>query len=158
MSARRTIAYVDSSALVKLVVPEPESGALRTELAEWEHLVSSALARVEVMRACARVSARATRTAEQVVDALDLISVDDAVLRAASRLEPVELRSLDGIHVASALVLGVELGVAIVYDDRLAQAMAAVGIATAAPHRSRQLEVVRQRDGYRIELIDRSGR
>ena len=133
MSARLTIAYLDSSALVKLVVPEPESDPLRTELAEWEHRVSSALARVEVVRACARVDAKARRTAEQVVDALDLISVDDAVLREASRLEPVELRSLDAIHVASALVLGADLGVAIVYDDRLAQAMGAAGIATAAP-------------------------
>jgi predicted nucleic acid-binding protein len=79
------------------------------------------------------VSANARRTAEQVVDALDLISVDDGVLREASRLAPVELRSLDAIHVASALVLGDALGVAVVYDERLLQAMAAAGIATAAP-------------------------
>jgi uncharacterized protein len=133
VSATPTIAYVDSSALVKLVVPEAESHALRSELGEWERHVSSALARVEVVRACARVSAKATRTAEQVVDALDLISVDNAVLRKAAQLEPAELRSLDAIHVASALVLGDALGVAIVYDDRLVQAMAAAGIATAAP-------------------------
>jgi predicted nucleic acid-binding protein len=133
VSARPTIAYVDSSALVKLIVPEPESAALRTELAKWEHLVSSALARVEVVRACARVDVKARRTAEHAVDALDLLTVDDAVLREASRLGPAELRSLDAIHVASALVLGAELGVAIVYDDRLAQAMASAGIAIAAP-------------------------
>ena len=106
---------------------------MRTELAKWNHLVSSALARVEVVRACARVEVKARRAAEQVVDALDLLSVDDAVVREASRLEPVELRSLDAIHVASALVLGAELGIAIVYDDRLARAMAAAGVATAAP-------------------------
>ena len=133
MSAKPTIAYVDSSALVKLVIPEPESGALRTELTAWEHHVSSALARVEVVRACARVDAKARRTAEQVVDALDLISVDEGVLHEAAHLEPVELRSLDAIHVAAALVLGDALGVAIVYDDRLLQAMAAAGITTAAP-------------------------
>jgi predicted nucleic acid-binding protein len=133
VSAKPTVAYVDSSALVKLVIPEPESGALRSELTAWEHHVSSALARVEVVRACAHVDVKARRTAAQVVDALDLISVDDALLRAASHLEPVELRSLDAIHVASALVLGEALGVAIAYDDRLLQAMAGVGIATATP-------------------------
>jgi hypothetical protein len=133
MSARSTVAYVDSSALVKLVIPEPESTALRTELAEWEHHVSSALARVEVVRACARVDVKARRIAEQVVDALHLISLDDAVLREAARLDPVGLRSLDAIHVASALVLGGALGVAIVYDDRLVQAKTAAGIATAVP-------------------------
>lgn len=133
MSPAPAVAYVDSSALVKLVIPEPESGALRSELAAWERHVSSALARVEVVRACARVHAKARHAAEEIVGALDLIAVDDEVLEDAARLDPVDLRSLDAVHIASALVLGEALGVAIVYDDRLAQAMAAAGIATAAP-------------------------
>ena len=133
MSTARAVAYVDSSALVKLVIPEPESGALRDALGTWDRHVSSALARVEVVRACARVDVRARRTAEQAVGALDLIAVDDDVLREAARLDPVELRSLDAIHVASALVIGEAVGVAFVYDERLAQAMVAAGIPTAAP-------------------------
>lgn len=133
MSTTRTVAYIDSSALVKLVIPEPESEQLRAELAGWERHVSSALARVEVVRACTRVDVSARETAEHVVRTLDLISVDDEVLATASRLDPVELRSLDAIHVASALVLGDSLGVAIAYDDRLRGAFAAAGIPTAAP-------------------------
>lgn len=133
MTATGAVAYVDSSALVKLVIPEPESGALRGGLAAWGRHVSSALARVEVARACARLNATARATAERVVGALDLIALDDDVLLEAARLAPVELRSLDAIHVASALVLGEAVGVAFAYDERLIQAMAAAGIATASP-------------------------
>lgn len=133
MSAPPTVAYVDSSALVKLVIPEPESAALRAELARWERQVSSALVRVEVVRACARVDARARGIAEEVVRALDLVAVDDELLDRAARVDPSALRSLDAIHVASALLVSDGLGVVIAYDERLTQAMAAVGLPTAAP-------------------------
>ena len=134
MSSAPAVAYIDSSALVKLAIPEPESDALRAELARWERHVSSALARVEVVRACARVDAKARRIAEQVVGALDLIAVDDRVLEEAALLGPADLRSLDAIHLASALLLGDALGVAIVYDDRLMEAMRAAGVPAATPH------------------------
>lgn len=133
MSTRARVAYVDSSALVKLVVPEPESEALRAELPHWDRHVSSALARVEVARACARVDARAARLAQRVVSALDLIAVDDALLDDAARLGPRELRSLDAIHVASALLVRDILGVAITYDERMRGALEAAGVPTAAP-------------------------
>lgn len=133
MSSTSTVAYIDASALVKLVIPEPESDALRDELANWDRHVSSALARVEVVRACARVDEKAGRTAEQIVGALDLITVDDRVLEEAALLGPVELRSLDSIHLASALLLGEALGVAIAYDDRLLAAMQEAGVPVAAP-------------------------
>jgi predicted nucleic acid-binding protein len=133
VSSAPTVAYVDSSALVKLAIPEPESDALRAELAKWERHVSSALARVEVVRACARVDTKAKRIAEQIVNALDLIAVDDRVLEEAALVGPLELRSLDAIHLASALLLGDALGVAIVYDDRLVDAMRAAGVPAATP-------------------------
>ena len=133
MSAAPTVVYIDSSALVKLVVPEPESDALRAELARWDRHVSSALARVEVVRACARVDDKAGRIAEQIVGALDLIALDERVLEEAALLRPVELRSLDSIHLASALLLGDALGVALVYDERLLEAMQATGLPVAAP-------------------------
>ena len=133
MSSASAVAYIDSSALVKLAIPEPESDALRAELAGWERHVSSALARVEVVRACARVDAKARRIAEQIVGALDLIAVDDRVLEEAAVLGPVDLRSLDAIHLSSALLLGDALGVVIAYDDRLVEAMKAAGIPTATP-------------------------
>jgi len=133
VSAASTVVYIDSSALVKLVVPEPESDALRAELAGWDRHVSSALARVEVVRACARVDEKAGRIAEQVVGALDLIALDERVLEEAALLRPVELRSFDSIHLASALLLGDALGVALVYDERLLEAMQATGMPVAAP-------------------------
>jgi uncharacterized protein len=133
VSQAQGVAYLDSSALVKLVIPEPESEPLRAELAAWGRHVSSALVRVEVVRVCVRVDARAREIAEQVVRSLDLISVDDGVLDAAARLDPAALRSLDAIHVASALALGDAVGVAIAYDDRLLHALAAAGVPTAAP-------------------------
>jgi len=79
------------------------------------------------------VDSAAREVAEQVVRALDLISVDDDLLDEAARLEPVELRSLDAIHVASALLLGDALGVAITYDERMRQAMIAAGLPAANP-------------------------
>jgi len=133
VSATRRAAYLDSSALVKLVVPEPESAALRTEVARWEQHVSSAMVRVEVVRACARVDERARQPAEEVVRALDLIAVDDELLDSAARVQPARLRSLDAIHVASALLVSDALGVVLVYDDRLAAAMEAAGLPVAAP-------------------------
>lgn len=127
------VAYVDSSALVKLVIAEPETTALRVELARWEQHVSSALARVEVVRACSRVDAKARPIAEQVVAAIDLIAVDDSLLDEAALLPPDELRSLDAIHVASALLLGDAVGVAVTYDERMREAIDAAGIPTVAP-------------------------
>ena len=133
MSSAPTVAYIDSSALVKLAIPESETDALRAELARWERHVSSALAKVEVTRACARVDTEASRVAEQIVGALDLVAIDDPVLEEAALLSPIELRSLDAIHLASALLFGPALGVAITYDERLAVAMRAAGIPTATP-------------------------
>jgi len=133
VSSAPTVAYIDASALVKLVIPEPESDALRAELANWDRHVSSALARVEVVRACARIDAKSARAAEQIVGELDLIAVDKDVLEEAALLGPAELRSLDAIHLASALLLRDAPGVAIAYDDRLVEAMQAAGLPTATP-------------------------
>lgn len=125
--------YVDSSALVKLAIPEPESVALRAELVRWQRHVSSALARVEVVRACARVDEKAHVVATRVIDAVDLIAVDDEILGRAARIAPAALRSLDAIHVASALLVGDALGVVVAYDERLLEAMAAAGLRTTSP-------------------------
>jgi uncharacterized protein len=133
VSAAPTAAYVDSSALVKLVIPEPESAALRVELARWQPHVVSAIARVEVVRACTRVDEKARPVAEEVVGALDLIAVEGEVLDAAARVEPSALRSLDAIHVASALLIGDALGVVIAYDERLLAALRSAGLRTATP-------------------------
>ena len=126
-------AYVDSSALVKLVVPEAESDQLRRELARWRRRVSSQLVRVELVRAVARVDPAGVERARSLVSRLDMVRLDAEILDAAARLEPRELRTLDAIHLASALVLGEELDVLVTYDARLAAAAAAAGVAVTAP-------------------------
>jgi predicted nucleic acid-binding protein len=127
--------YLDSSALVKLVLPEAESAALLESLAAWPERVSSELARVEVMRAARRASAGpiAERRAEEILAGLHLLKIDSDILGRASRLGPPALRSLDAIHLASALSLGDDLGAMAVYDTGLATAAAASGMEILAP-------------------------
>jgi uncharacterized protein len=133
LSARPAILYLDSSALVKLVVPEPETEPLRAEIARWDRHVSSALVRTEVVRACAGVSSAARRVAERVVASLDLLAIDDAILDAAARLKPLELRTLDAVHLASAQVLGEALGAVVAYDARLIEGARAARLTTVSP-------------------------
>ncbi len=127
--------YLDSSALVKLVLPEPESAALSKSLSDWEAHVSSSLAAVEVMRAARRAttSEAVHQRAREVLDRLHLVTIDDEVLATATELRPPTLRSLDAIHLASALVLQPDLGALVAYDSRLAEAARQSGIAVLMP-------------------------
>lgn len=127
------LAYLDASALVKLVVPEPESSALRAELTRWPRRVSSTLVRAELVRACARIDQAAHDRARDLLGGLSLVSVTDRVLDRAACVRPVSLRTLDAIHVASALALGETLGALITYDDRMADAAARAGLPLLAP-------------------------
>jgi hypothetical protein len=125
--------YLDASALVKLVVPEPESPALRAELARWDRRVSSALVRAELIRAAARVGAAARRLAERVLTTLDLVAVDDAILDAAARVRPADLRTLDAVHLVSAQALGPALGGLVAYDARLLAGAQGARLPTIVP-------------------------
>ena len=125
--------YLDSSALVKLVVEEPESVALRRHLQGRRPLVSSALARTEVVRAVLLEGQPAVARARDVLTRVDLIRVSDRVLDAAGQLEPAQVRSLDAIHLATAEQLGEDLGQLVSYDERMLDAARAMGLATAAP-------------------------
>ena len=127
------IAYLDSSALVKLVVDEPESAPLRAELAGWSRFVSSALARTEVVRAAAQRGSLARRTAAWLLRTLELVSVTDEILEAATEVGPADLSSLDAIHLASALSLGDALGAVVTYDRRLGDAARGAGLAVLSP-------------------------
>lgn len=121
--SRPKLLYLDSSALVKLVVAEPETPALLEFLAGWPYRVSSALARVEVVRAVKRSGAgpAALRRAASVLARVALIRVDDPLLASAGRLAPRELRTLDAIHLATARSLDDLAGI-VTYDERLGQA------------------------------------
>jgi hypothetical protein len=133
MSAEGDLTYVDSSAIVKLVVAEPESKALRRELSRHKELVSSALARTEVGRALLPLGPEAIRRGEAVLRTVELLRVNDRVLAEAGRLQPAELRSLDAIHLASVRQLGATLKRVVTYDARMADAARALGLTVAAP-------------------------
>src|SRR5262245_34180035 len=100
--------YLDSSAIVKLIVDEPETDTLIEALERWPDRVSSALARVEVHRALRRAGRpkAAHVKADAVLDALVLIRLDDPVLSRAAAFGHPQMRSLDAIHLASALTIG----------------------------------------------------
>lgn len=111
--------YVDSSAIVKLVVAEPESGALRTYLRRRRPLVSSTLARTEVLRALLPEGGEAVQRGRDVLARLDLIRMNEQILDAAGVLLPATVRSLDAIHLATALAVGQDLARVITYDVRM---------------------------------------
>ena len=132
MSAERAT-YLDSSAIVKLAVAEPESAALRRYLRRRRPLVSSALARAEVARALLPLGEQAARRGQEVLARLELIRVSDRILAAAGGLLPAELRTLDAIHLATAQHLGSDLARLVTYDERLRAAAQRAGCPVAAP-------------------------
>ncbi|MGH6689461.1 MAG: type II toxin-antitoxin system VapC family toxin [Gammaproteobacteria bacterium] len=127
--------YLDSSALVKLVVLEPESAALREFLRSHTLRMASALAEVEVPRALWRAGfgAAERRRATEVLARIPLVEVDRRILRDAAALAPASLRSLDAIHLATALSLGQDLAGMVTYDQRLSEAAAGAEVAVWAP-------------------------
>ncbi|MGC5166712.1 type II toxin-antitoxin system VapC family toxin [Luteimicrobium sp. DT211] len=132
--------YLDTSAVVKLVVLEPESRRLAHWLAEAAPIVTSDVTRTELARAVRRVDAQLAVRAQHVLDGCVLLGLTAEVCDAAGRLEPSGLRSLDALHLASALHLGDELDALVTYDERLALAAEAYGVAVVAPgvaHRQR---------------------
>ncbi len=121
---RRPVCFLDSSAVTKLVVREAESDVLAVRLAGCD-LVGSALVVPEVSRAVRRVHGHDHDVLlGQVLDLIQLVAVDRAVLDSAAALTPASLRTLDAIHLASALLLAPRLDAFIAYDDRLLAAAA----------------------------------
>lgn len=125
--------YLDSSAIVKLAVEEPESGALRRYLRRRRPLVSSALARTETLRALLLEGDEGVARGRAVLARMDLLRVNDRVLNAAGTLLPDDLRSLDAIHLATAQELGSDLARLVTYDERMSEAARHVGLRTARP-------------------------
>jgi hypothetical protein len=125
--------YLDSSALVKLVVAEPHSAALRRRLRGEPDRVSCALARVEVVRAVRPHGPAAIVRARNLLRRLDLVRIDDDLLDAAASLDGGVLRSLDAIHLAAAQLLGDELTSLITYDERMMVAAGTLGLTVSAP-------------------------
>jgi uncharacterized protein len=128
------VAYLDTSAVVKLLVREGETAALRRWLRRRPRRVASALLSVELLRAARRAGEpRLVVEARRLLSGITLVDVDGAVLDRAGELEPGQLRTLDAIHLATALSVGAELDAVVTYDRRMADAAALVGLAIAAP-------------------------
>ena len=132
MSVER-VTYVDSSAIVKLVVHEPESAALRRYLRRRRPLVASVLARVEVERACLPLGDAVSDRARQVLRRIDLVRINDRVVGVAARMLPSELRSLDAIHLATAALFEDALSVVVTYDGRMRDAARGRKLRVVAP-------------------------
>lgn len=120
---------------MKLVLPEPESGALTAFVNSLPLLSSSVLSAVEAPRAIARVAddERASDRIDQLLATLDLIELDQVVEERARALPPWGLRSLDAIQIASALSLGAELETFVSYDRRQLEAAREAGLEVLAP-------------------------
>jgi uncharacterized protein len=132
MSANRAT-YLDSSALVKLAVREPESAALRRYLRRRRPLITSALARTEVTRALLPLGQEAVRRGHDVLARVDQVRITDRVLDAAGAMLPVELSSLDAIHLATAQQLGAALARVVTYDERMTAAAKQLGVTVTRP-------------------------
>lgn len=125
--------YLDTSALIKLVVADAETSALLNWLAADRMPVSCDLARIELLRAVRRAVPDRAVQARRVLDSVTLLEVSTAIFEEAGRLEPTLLRSLDAVHLAAALALGDDLERLVTYDDRLAEAAELNGLPVAAP-------------------------
>ena len=126
--------YLDTSALVKLAVAEPETPALRDWLvAQTRTLVSSDLARTELLRVVRRADPDRVVMARLVLDSLVLTEVTAEIFEAAGRLDAGGLRGLDSVHLAAALDLGDDLDSIVTYDERLAAGARSYGVPITAP-------------------------
>lgn len=126
--------YLDTSALVKLLVRERETDTLRSWLSTRQdsRRVTSALARTELRRAVLRREPALLPAADDLLSRLSLVRVDDVVLDAAGVLAPAGLRSLDALHLASALQLG-PLHALVTFDERMADGARRLGLRVEAP-------------------------
>jgi uncharacterized protein len=127
--------YLDSSALLKLLVEETESAALALWISERSSAakVSSELAKLEVVRAARRLDARVVPAARALVSQLDLIPISGDLIEEAADAGDTLLRSLDAIHLVSALSIAEALTAFVAYDRRLVAAAEAAGLAAESP-------------------------
>jgi uncharacterized protein len=127
--------YADTSAVLKLLVEETDSSAFATfydahSETEW---VSSALLRIELIRAVARARPALLPAARDMLLAFSYIAIDDDVVDGAMNEPDRSLRSLDAIHLATARILAPELDALVTYDDRLLKAATDAGLVTVSP-------------------------
>ncbi|CAN5852170.1 type II toxin-antitoxin system VapC family toxin [soil metagenome] len=127
------VLYLDSSAAVKFIVDEEESAALGAWLPDELRLTSSALLRTEVLRAVRRQEPGQLDRAREAIAKFALHDIDADILESAGALAPNSLRSLDAIHLATALRLADELEAIVTYDRRMIAGARALGLPVASP-------------------------
>ena len=132
LSTEPALVYADSSALVKLVIDEPESDAMARYAAD-RPLATSRIALVEVSRATnvANPAPEVRVATDLLLGSCMLVDLTDLLLRSAARLASESVRTLDAVHLASAL--RIEADAVVAYDRRLLAAAAANGLAVASP-------------------------
>lgn len=126
--------YLDASAAVKLVLPETESEALAAFVAQGDALVSSIIVGIEIPRAVERVTSdrNALARLDQVLERIDVRPIDAEIVTQSRRIPP-QVRSLDAVHLATALTIGDDLDAMVVYDPKLSDAARHFGIEVLAP-------------------------
>jgi uncharacterized protein len=127
--------YLDSAAVVKLAHAEPESQALRDWLDERAETgwISSVLVEIESFRALARHAPAAVARLHPVLDQIELIDLGPRIRILAQTVQPAAVRSLDAIHLGTALHARAVLTSFVTYDKRLLDAAAAAGLPALAP-------------------------
>ncbi len=125
--------YLDASALVKLVAPEPETEAVGLFLTDYRLQVTSVIATVEVRRAVARRPGVPPGRVDDVLGRTAVLALEPPVIEGAATIGPATLRTLDAIHLASAAELGEDLEAFVTFDRRLADAARALGMPVASP-------------------------
>lgn len=127
--------YLDSAAVVKLVHAEPESQALRDWLEERAETgwISSVLTEIESFRALARYAPDVVSRLPAVLDQIDLIGLESRIRILAQTAKPATIRSLDAIHLGTALHSRFELTSFVTYDKRLRDAAAAADLPVDSP-------------------------
>ncbi len=132
--AAEELVYLDTSAFVKLVIPETETAALIAALSAKARLVASEILEVEALRAVRRANGEAGVSAARTqLAGVRLLPLTSRIRERAGGLEPATLRSLDAIHIATALDLGKPLARIYSYDARMATAARDAGLHVFAP-------------------------
>lgn len=126
------VAYADASALVKLILLEAESGAVHRWFTEAPRIATSRVGVVETIRATSRRNHDAAQR-DRVLEEVEIIDLGPAIAAAAAALHPPLLRTLDAIHLATAMALLPDLDAFVTYDDRLADAARAIGLPVVRP-------------------------
>lgn len=127
--------YLDTSALVKLIVAESESTALSVYVQQFaeDNLYTAALARTELVRAVVDGGPPAIAEARALLDSIDTVALSRSLLDDAATLPPPRLRTLDAIHLAAAQRAGTSLRAVVTYDGRMVEAAAALGMPYVSP-------------------------